>query len=193
MDKWEEFYSPYFSSSGDLKDFISECESLNLDDKRHRAKLMMHQGQRLISLANNSECMDIERDPLKLLFLLIAVEAVSKLHDNFTKSGCSKQYVLSFFEKFTTDDEKDFIRNNIEICRKEDTTLEDIIKILYSIRCDVVHEGKYWSFDFASKEHRSILTFGDGEQMLRVKILYEGLRDIIINSIVKATKEILRI
>ena len=191
MDKWEEFYSPYFSSEEELKEFISECEDLGPDDERHRAKIMMHQGQRLITLANNSECMDIERAPLKLMFMLIATEAVSKMHDNYKESGLSKRYVINFFEKFTSEEEKEFILNNIEICRKNDTTLEDIIKTLYSIRCDVVHEGKYWGFDFANEKHGSILTSGDGTQILRVTIHYEELRDIIIQSIIRAIEAIL--
>ncbi len=62
MDKWEEFYSPYFESVEELKHFVSSCENLTLENNNHRAKIMMHQGQRLISLADNSECMDIERD-----------------------------------------------------------------------------------------------------------------------------------
>jgi len=152
---------------------------------------MMHQGQRLITLANNSECMDRDRDPLKLLFLLIAVEAVSKLFDNFNESGHSKKYVIRFFEQFTADEEKIFILDNIEIRNKDDTTLEDIIKTLYAIRCDVVHEGMYWRFNFANDNHRSILTFGDGEQILRVTTPYEELRDIIIRSIIRATEKIL--
>ena len=58
--------------------------------------------------------------------------------------------------------------------------------MLYSVRCDVVHEGKYWRFNFATEKHKSVLTFGANEQILRVSIYYEELRDIIIKSIIRA-------
>jgi len=38
MDKWENFYRPYFDSEKELKKFISTCEYLELEDERHRAK-----------------------------------------------------------------------------------------------------------------------------------------------------------
>jgi hypothetical protein len=55
MDKWLDFYQPYFANRNDLEQFVQACENLDLHDPRHRAKIMMHQGKRLISLADKME------------------------------------------------------------------------------------------------------------------------------------------
>jgi hypothetical protein len=44
MIEWLDFYRPYFTESSDLEQFVQVCESLEVDDPRHRAKIMMHQG-----------------------------------------------------------------------------------------------------------------------------------------------------
>jgi hypothetical protein len=80
MDKWLEFYQPYFANRNDLEQFVQACEDLELHDPRHRAKIMMHQGKRLISLADKKEIVEPGYQPLKLLFLLICAENISKLH-----------------------------------------------------------------------------------------------------------------
>jgi hypothetical protein len=68
--------------------------------------------------------------------------------------------------------------------RQNQASLGDRIGILYNIRCDVVHEGHYWDFQFATDEHPSVFT-GFKEQVLRVRMKYEEFRDIVAGALLQ--------
>jgi hypothetical protein len=157
MDKWLDFYQPYFANRNDLEQFVQACEDLELHDSRHRAKIMMHQGKRLISLADKMEIVEAGYQPLKLLFLLICAENISKLNMSTEDSGNSRDHVIRFFRLFCSLSDQQAILKKIDM-RQNQSSLGDRIGILYKIRCDVVHEGHYWDFQFATDEHPSVFT-----------------------------------
>lgn len=189
MDAWLDFYRTYFPNEEALKCFVEGCEKLEFDDPRHRAKVMMHQGKRLLTIADAMEVVVSGREPLKLLFLLIASENISKLHNAYDGEGMSRVYVKRFFNEFCTPEDKSAIRCGIERAGQE-STLDDLISILYGIRCDVVHEGTYWGFDFATPESPSML-MGIHDQVVRVKMRYEEFRDIVARGIIVATQQVI--
>jgi hypothetical protein len=51
-ERWLSFYKPFFASETEARTFVESLESLYLGDSRHPAKIMMHQAQRLVSLAD---------------------------------------------------------------------------------------------------------------------------------------------
>ncbi|WP_394143213.1 hypothetical protein [Vibrio atypicus] len=191
MEQWIRFYRDYFDSEKELNGFVLKCEAVLRDEPEHRAKIMMHQGKRLVSLANGMESVAASRDALKLMFLIIACEHISKLYEDFDGVGASKAHVIKFFENFLTEAEKSQIVQGIELCDRK-YGLTDVVKTLYASRCDVVHEGHYFSFDFASELHPSVLTGRGTEQILRVKITYEEFKKIIISGIIKAIEGVLK-
>jgi hypothetical protein len=97
MIEWLDFYRPYFTESSDLEQFVQVCESLEVHDPRHRAKIMMHQGRRLLSVADGMEIVKPGYEPLKLLFLLICAENISKLNVSTEELGQSRYHVRRFF------------------------------------------------------------------------------------------------
>jgi len=191
MQQWVRFYKEFFDSEKELNTFILKCEAVVKGDPEHRAKKMMHQGQRLISLANSMESVAAGRDALKLMFLIIACENISKLHDDFDAAGNSKVHVIKFFKNFLTQAHQDTLQKGIELCGKE-YDLTDVIVALYVIRCDVVHEGHYAGFDFASKTYKSVLCGRGTEQQFRVTVTYEEFRQVIVQGIIEATKRVLK-
>jgi hypothetical protein len=190
MDAWLDFYRAYLSDSEVLRHFVYGCEQLEPDDPRHRAKIMMHQGQRLLTIADAMGSLVSGREPLKLLFLLIASENIAKLHDAYDGEGKSRYYVKRFFNEFCMPEDKLAITRGLERSGQE-SSLDDLISILYDVRCDVVHEGTYWGFDFATTECPSVLTGIHPDQVLRVKMQYEEFRDIVARGIVLATQQII--
>lgn len=190
MEAWLDFYRAYFPDEEALKYFVVGCERLELDDHRHRAKVMMHQGRRLLTIADAMDSVVPGREPLKLLFLLIASENISKLHANYDGERDSKLYVKKFFNEFCTLEDKSAIRDGIEKIGQK-SSLDDLVSVLYDVRCDVVHEGTYWNFDFASPECPSVLTGSHSDQVLRVKMSYEEFRDIVARGIIVATQQII--
>jgi hypothetical protein len=177
VDKWLDFYRPYFCKSSDLLHFVQDCEDLAVDDPRHRAKIMMHQGMRLLSIANRMDIVEKGYEPLKLLFLLICAENISKLNLSTEESGNSRVHVIRFFCEFCPLSDQQAIVKKIDL-RENQSGLKGRIDILYNIRCDVVHEGHYWGFQFATDEDPLVFT-GFKEQVLRVRMKYEEFRDVV--------------
>jgi len=79
---------------------------------------------------------------------MICVEHISKLHDNFTSEGQSRRYVRRFFNTFLSPEDKQALGQKISVTPMNKLGIEGVIDLLYDVRCDVVHEGKYWSFYF---------------------------------------------
>ena len=99
-NKWLLFYGPLFASVDDARGFVETLEALCNGDPRHPAKIMMHQTQRLISLADDLPSIRPNNETLQLLFLLIYAEHIAKLFKDFTGEGQSRAYVRNFFRWF---------------------------------------------------------------------------------------------
>ncbi len=150
MDKWINFYEPFFPSRSDVESFVSALENLGPDDPTHKAKIMMHQVQRLVSLADDVLTIRPGKQSLQLLFLITCTEHITKLFDHFEEDGYSKRYVRQFFERFLSAAEKEQLRLGFtKFGMKLFETSQDVVDMLYGVRCDVVHEGQYWGFHFS--------------------------------------------
>lgn len=149
--KYVNFYAPAFRTKRDAQEFVESLESLGAADPRHQAKIMMHQAQRLISLADDLPSMRKGNETLPLLFLLVCAEHMAKLFENFAREGQSKAYVHKFFDFFLSDEQKESLGSGIAK-RGGPKTLRTAVDILYAVRCDAVHEGRYWGFHFGRKD-----------------------------------------
>ena len=147
--------------------------------------LTMHQTQRLVSLAD--EVVKIcSRDSLRLLFLVICAENIAKLQDGYGLEGRSKFYTRKFFDQFLSTRDKNQLETGFV---KEDRRgldrllgLKVVVDHLYAVRCDVVHEGRYWEFFFSTdgSPHYSI------SSPVGTKIGYSQLRDLIVRASIAA-------
>jgi hypothetical protein len=109
MTKWSDFYSSFFPDKKKLGNFIDLCEQQQPPD--NLAKILMHQTQRLISIADDIPKLRPTDESLQILFLLMCTENISKLHDCFKKTGKSRYYVHRFFENFLSEDDKKTLEN----------------------------------------------------------------------------------
>jgi hypothetical protein len=98
MDKWIDFFKQYFPDMQAVEHFVNKCESLTPSDSNHKAKIMLHQTQRLISIADDLPTLRPKRESLQLLFLIVCAEHISKLHYGFKGEGQSRKYVKRFFD-----------------------------------------------------------------------------------------------
>jgi len=191
MTKWINFYSPFFASDDETKSFVSNCEELAPDVANHNAKIMMHQTQRLVSIADDLSNLRPGQEALQLLFLMICVEHISKLYDGFMGEGQSKRYVKRFFAEFIPESVKDKLgKSFVDNSSMPMTALgfEKAIALLYSVRCDVVHEGNYWGFSFLDGQIQRVNVDPD----VNVFITLAELRDIIIKGCIRAIEDKLK-
>lgn len=191
MTQWFNFYRPFFATDAETETFVSNCEEIAPDAADHDAKIMMHQTQRLVSIANDLSSFRPGREALQLLFLMICVEHISKLHDGFTGEGQSKKYVKIFFAEFITESAKDkleksFIDNSSTPMKA--LGLDKAVDLLYSVRCDVVHEGNYWAFSF----HDGQIPMVNVDPDVNVYITLRELMDIIVQGCIRAIKDKLK-
>lgn len=181
MDKWIDFYAPFFESREKARQFVEDLEKLG---KKHAAKLMMHQTQRLVSLADDFPQIRAGNESLQLLFLLICAEHISKLYANFNGEGQSKAYTRRFFEELVTKGDRDRLKSCFKSHDIQPMTLREVVHLLYDVRCDVVHEGKYWGFHFHDGQTPMLNTEPDVNVYMRL----QEFRDIVVRGCINAVK-----
>lgn len=188
MTEWINFFIPFFPDSQAKENFVQRCESLTPDDTNHKAKIMMHQTQRLVSIADELPRLRRKRESLQLLFLMICVEHISKLHDNFTSEGQSKKYVRRFFNTFLSPEDKELLEANFinnAVTPMERLDFGSIVDLLYDVRCDVVHEGKYWLFHF----HDGQTPMVNVEPNVTVSLTIDDFKKIVVNGCINAIND----
>jgi len=135
------FYASAFASADDSARFFSEVEALSLSD-RQRVKPVLHQGARMLWLADRMDDVARGRPALQILFFLIAAEAVAKLVFNFNGEGESRRYVQRFFKEICGDTHRERLGRAFRL--SDFLSYETAVDFLYDVRCDVVHTGVYF-------------------------------------------------
>ncbi len=186
MSNWVDFYESFFINRSETENFVKLYENLNSQDAKHSAKIMMHQTQRLVSISDELPTIRPGKESLQLLFLLICAENIAKLHDNYNKDGKSRYYVREFFNKHLSNNDKQQLKRGF---LKVDSTqprftLDEVIDLLYDIRCGVVHEGKYWGFNFQDGDVSLINIDPD----VIVNIGLNDLRGLIVKGCINAIR-----
>jgi len=187
VDKWLDFYRPFFPSVEDARKFVQSCERLSPPE--NTAKIMMHQAQRILSLSDDIAKVRPHREALQLLFLLMCAENISKLQKDFEGEGQSRAHVRRFFHEFVSQSEQRelgnaFVNNNDRLMPA--LGLQDTVDLLYKVRCDVVHEGAYWEFTFHNGELPMLNV--RGEFSIECHITLARFRSIVARGCINAVK-----
>lgn len=149
MEAWIDFFAPFFDSRAAAEGWVARCEALT--PPQNAAKIMMHQTQRLISLADDVPTIRPHAESLQLLFLLVCAEHIAKLHDGFAGEGQSRAYVQRFLESFVSDGDRRTLSSafvDLQNHFLRPLPFKKAVDLLYDVRCDVVHEGIFWGFAF---------------------------------------------
>lgn len=182
IERWLPFFQPFFPTPAAARLFVESLESLCCGDPRHQAKIMMHQTQRLISLSDDMPQIRKGNEGLRLLFLLVCAENIAKLANNFDAEGQSKTYARNFFKWFLTTEEQENLCAGIAHHDRTPLSLLQAIDTLYDVRCDVVHEGKYWGFHFNDGEIAMLNTEPD----VIVSLTLAHFRALVVHGCIRA-------
>lgn len=182
MDKWIDFFIPFFANRDNAREFVEPLEALELEDHRHPAKVMLHQTQRLISISDDLPVIRKGRESLQLAFLIICAENIAKMHDNFDDEGSSRAYVRMFFEQFVLEKDRHLLEVSFTTYELKPLDLRTTVDALYTVRCDVVHEGRYWGFQF--HDGRTPILNSDPDVI--VSITLGQFRDIVVRGCIRA-------
>ena len=149
---------------------------------------MMHQCQRLVSLSDDIAEIRPHREALRLLFLLMCAENISKLHDEFQGEGQSRAHVRGFFDTFLSERDKQTVGAGFVDHSKHlmpSLGLRAAVDMLYDVRCDVVHEGNYWEFTFHDA-HTPMLNV---DPDVIAHITFNHLRAIVVRGCINAVRD----
>ena len=138
--------------------------------------------------------LDGVHDPLSLMFMLICAECVAKLFANYRGDRDSKRYVKAFFEEHVVAEGRQKMVDSFLMTPPARITYEEIVDLLYDIRCDVAHEGRYWGFSFPDgQQTRPVLNphpkHSKGKRPVTVAITLDELRRIIVRGCIGATEK----
>ena len=178
-----DFFLPAFQNYEEARQFVGSVEAS--DD---RVRQVLHQAARMIWLGDRLDEVAKGRPALQVLFYIIAAEAIAKIIDSFDGEGQSRAYVKKYFEEICTGEHKQKLQKaftRVPITGA-DWTLENTIDFLYDVRCDVVHEGKY--FEMTLKDHKVSMLTSWKDEMITAHITLEELRQIILEGAVNACK-----
>jgi hypothetical protein len=182
MEKWIEFYAPFFASDEEAAAFVNSYEQLKPESALHRAKIMMHQVQRMVTLADDMAKLRPGRESLQLLFLMACAENISKIFHGYNKEGQSRHFIDKFFKQFLSHEDKEILELSFLTSEQEPMSLHQVIGCLYSVRCDVVHEGQYWSFNFGEPGNPIF----NVKPTVTVNLTLSEFRAIVVRSAIRA-------
>ncbi len=146
MNDWLEFYVRFFQTSEAATSFVAACEAKSPPD--NTAKLIMHQTQRLVSLAEDIPRIRPERESLQAFLLVVCAEAVSKLDAGSGASIGSRAAVRRFFSSLVPSACHPFLESaftTTSTTPNRTLSLQEVSDLFYEVRCDVAHEGVYWT------------------------------------------------
>jgi len=127
----------------------------------------------------------------QILFYLIAAELVAKITFDFKGEGESKKYVRKFFAELCSDNTRSSLGKSFSRTQSGPLSWQEVVDLLYKIRCDVVHEGNYASFHLpiTGDEFQQLTTVGNESFIVSVTI--QQLRRMILEGAVLASERLL--
>ncbi len=176
MNEWIKFYTKYIDCP-DLERVIERCLELHSEMPEFNARRMMLQCKRLVDISQAQENATENSDALKLFFLIVLAENSAKFYDDYVGDGQSKKYVRKFFEEMMPENCKDFLKINLTV-QDQPVAFRNSVDFLYSVRCDVAHEGMYYQFHFKDCDYSLIVQAG--EVMASNNVRYDELVKIIV-------------
>jgi hypothetical protein len=182
-----EFYLPGFETADEARAFVEQARAIPVDVSP--AKRILHQAARMIWLGDRLHAVAASRPALQVLFYLIAAEATAKLLRGFSDEGKSKEHVRLFFEQICSDEHRAQLASGFRLEGQFGTpSIRAVVDLLYAIRCDVVHEGRYFEFQMQEPGEDPCIT-GVGDQVITVKMSIHDLRQIVLQGAVRAVRQ----
>jgi hypothetical protein len=128
-----------------------------------QAKIVLHQGARMLWLADQIDIVARRRPAFQILFFVIAAEAIAKIVYSFPGEGQSKAHVNKFFLDICGPIQRSALAATFARTPPGPRlTAEEAVDVLYDVRCDIAHRGRYYEFALREPGEPPMLTPYDG-------------------------------
>jgi hypothetical protein len=183
------FYAEVFPNLDAAKSFYAQLEAL--PPKRNSAKIVFHQAARMVWLADQIDEVARGRPAFQILFYVIAAELVAKIAFHFEGEGESRKHVRKFFAEICSDNTRARLAGLFARTHSGPVSSEEAVDLLYAIRCDVAHEGRYSSFHLplSGDAFPQLTTVGD--ESLIANLTIQDLRRMVLEGAVLACQMLL--
>lgn len=114
---------------------------------------MLNAVERFVSVARDMEQIRKGKDVFKIVFIISCVESLQSLGNPLCTSMSKVQVLLDFFETYTSDSDKQYIRTHFwhdddDLFDPKEDSFRQFIGVLNEYRNCAVHEGDYWDYCF---------------------------------------------
>ena len=184
---FQEFYSPAFSTPAEIRAFLEHAQGTAIGVSP--ATRILHQAARMIWLGDQLEPVAASRPALQVLFYLIAAEASAKLLRGFADEGQSRAHVRLFFEEICSDQHRLALVSGFRLASHAGIApIRAVVDLLYDIRCDVVHEGRYFEFQMQEPGEPPCIS-GVRDEVITVRMSIRDLRQVVLEGAVRAARQ----
>lgn len=185
---FENFYRPAFPSLGESQVFHERLKALS--PPNNKPLVLYHQAGRMIWLGDRIDTVAAGRPPFQVLFYIIAAELAAKIAFGFQGEGRSREHVRRFFEEICSERHRTRLATAFHRVAGAYLSCREAIDFLYDVRCDVVHEGRYYSLNLRTPESQFPMMTGRGDNGPITDISLPELRAIVLEGSVLACRKL---
>jgi len=189
-------YLPAFANLKESQKFVEQVEKA----PKNTAKVILHQAGRMIWLGDQIDKVAAGRPALQILFFMIAAEAVAKMVFDYKNEGESKAFSKKFFSDicderhrktlgaaFAWGSSKTFPRGGL-------LSWEEAVGLLYAVRCDVAHRGKYYDLHLKQpndSKQTDVVSHKWKDRPIIARITAQDIRRIILQGTIRGCRQVL--
>ena len=172
-----------FFESNNIQKF---CKQISAHENEDFATKIINNSARLAWIADKIDSVAKGRPAFQIMFYMMIAESSAKLEDNFTKNGKSKHYSVKFFENFLTDHYSSALLSAFKNARSQEfLNIKEAATLLYELRCDLAHEGKYFCFNLKIENDSPVVnTFVEPNIISHITLI--ELKQIVLNGALNA-------
>jgi|GEM_PF-3430112 hypothetical protein len=148
----------YFGNFFESRKIQEFCKQVSVHENEIIATKIINNSARLSWVADKIDSVAKGRPAFQILFYIMIAESAAKLEDNFTENGKSKHYSIKFFENFLTEYFSSLLSSAFKNARSQKfLNVKEAATLLYNLRCDLAHEGKYFYFNLRIENDSPVL------------------------------------
>jgi len=189
-------YLPAFANLKESQKFVDQVEST----PKNIAKVILHQAGRMIWLGDQIDKVAAGRPALQILFFMIAAEAVAKMVFDYTDEGKSKAFSKKFFSDICDARHRKILGTAFAwgpsgtLPRGGVLSWEETTELLYAVRCDVAHRGKYYDLHLKQPndyKQTDVISHKWKDRPIIARITLQDIRRIILQGTIRGCRQAL--
>lgn len=119
---------------------------------------MLNTVERLVSAARDMDQIRRGKDVFKIVYLVTCVETLQQLGG---KDSSKKNLLFSFFDDYTSEEDKSYISKRFkhddeEKTNREEDSFQQFVGLINEYRNCAAHEGDYWNYCFNNNVDRDV-------------------------------------